>query len=361
MNVGAAEAISQSKMIWDGRMRTLFGGLGYALSFAAILVLTWTVQQLANDFPRLAFSDALREFALALLRDAVALLPTIPLLVAAANRVPRDTSGRFVWLAGAAVVSALWGTVTWLPDARNPTWLSFFIERLLSAGLMAAMCVYHNSMRGAAEALLKEQIENATLDTTLDRARLQLLRSQMEPHFLFNTLANVRALAKSDRVAAAEMLANLARYLAAALPKLRQDMCPLAEELQLIDAYLSIHRVRMGTRLGFAIDMPPDLADMQVPTMMLITLIENALKHGLNPIVEGGFIRVSAARSGDKVLLKVADSGHGIPLGTTHGSGMGLANIHVRLRMQYGEHAQLLLAPAEPRGVVATISIPAAQ
>jgi LytS/YehU family sensor histidine kinase len=184
------------------------------------------------------------------------------------------------------------------------------------------------------------------------------LRSQIEPHFLFNTLANIRTLAHIDRAAAVEMLDNLMRYLTAALPKLRQDHSPLAEEMQLLDAYLSIFRVRMGTRLSYAIDLPPELAQLRVPTMMLLTLVENALKHGINPIVEGGFIRVSAARSGSALILKVADSGHGISDQQGHGTGTGLSNVRLRLMMQYGHAARLSLAHAEPRGVVAAISLP---
>jgi LytS/YehU family sensor histidine kinase len=152
------------------------------------------------------------------------------------------------------------------------------------------------------------------------------------------------------------MIDNLVRYLGEALPRLRQDESALGDELRLVDAYLRIHQVRMGARLEYEITDPGDLAGERVPTMMLLTLVENALKHGINPLVEGGFIRVSATCERATLVLKVADSGRGLT--TEHGHGAGLANVRLRLTMLYGERAILSLARAQSRGVVATVSIP---
>ena len=204
--------------------------------------------------------------------------------------------------------------------------------------------------------MLHRQIQSETLDAEVKQARLQLLRAQVEPHFLFNTLATVRTLARIDRPAAVDMIDNLMRYLAEALPRLRQDESALGEELRLIEAYLRIDQVRMGTRLAYEVPNPGDLATERIPTMLLLTLVENALKHGINPAVEGGFIRVSAMRERSTLVLKVADSGRGLT--TEQGHGMGLANVRLRLMMLYGGKAVLSLARAESRGVVATVSIP---
>jgi LytS/YehU family sensor histidine kinase len=229
---------------------------------------------------------------------------------------------------------------------------------VLTTSLVVGVCAYHSHSRGAAAALLRTQIDRTSLDAELQRAHLKLLRAQIEPHFLFNSLSAVRALARLDRAGTVDMLDNLIRYFEAALPRLDAEEVPLAQEMQLVDAYLGIYRVRMGTRLGYEIALPKNLENVRVPTMMLLTLVENALKHGVNVALEGGFVRVSAARERDLVLLKVADSGHGLSM--RHGHGTGLANVSQRLLLMYGERGVLSLRDAEPRGTVASISIPIA-
>lgn len=358
MHAGAGESINGLPLLWGARIRGLVAGLGYAVSFASILVVSWTVQSQANHLPGLSAVEAVRRLAAALGRNALAILPAVPCLIVAINLAPRSALARLGWLAPPIVLMALWISQFWRADMGDTAWLATFFERLVAVTLLALVCLYHNSVRGAAEALLRERIENASLDAALDRSRLQLLRAQTEPHFLFNTLANVRTLARSDRTAATEMLGNLMLYLQAALPKMRQDSCPLAEEMQLIEAYLSIHRVRMGRRLSYEIAVPPELESVRVPTMMLLTLVENALKHGVDPIVGGGFIAVSASHERSKLVLTVADSGHGMSAQHSHGTGFGLANVRLRLMIQYGTAASFALSHAKPRGVVATISLP---
>jgi sensor histidine kinase YesM len=360
MNFGATRTFDENSFFWQARLRGLFAGLGYALLLAFVLVVSWSVQENINELPTQSFLLTLQNFLGSVRRYAIATLPAVPILVLALNLAPRDILSRARWLVLPVILMALWSALmmyTASPDTSLGTFLS---DRMLTSALLAAVCLYHSSVRGATDTLVRRQIENATLGTEFEHARLQMLRSQIEPHFLFNTLANVRTLAQSDRAAAVEMLDNLMRYLAAALPKLRQDDSSLGEEMQLVDAYLSLFRVRMGTRLSFVVALPPDLASLRVPTMMLLTLVENALKHGINPAIEGGFIRVSATRSGSSLIIKVADSGSGISEQHVHGTGTGLANVRLRLMMQYGETAILSLARAEPRGVVAAITLPIA-
>jgi len=229
---------------------------------------------------------------------------------------------------------------------------------MVTPGIVVGVCAYHSDQREAGDALLRARIERTSLDAELMQAQLQLLRAQIEPHFLFNTLSVIRALSRSDRVATVAMLDNLIRYFEAALPQLRESEVPLAQELELVDAYLSIYRTRMGTRLRYDIALPDELARVKVPSMMLLTLVENALKHGVSPTVEGGLIRVSASFDQDRLLLKVADSGRGLDL--RHGRGTGLANVRQRLLMMYGPDAALTLRPTEPSGMVASIRIPVA-
>lgn len=232
------------------------------------------------------------------------------------------------------------------------------LAAVLTTSLVVGVCAYHSHSRGAAAALLRTQIDRASLDAELQRAHLKLLRAQIEPHFLFNSLSAVRALARVDRAGTVEMLDNLIRYFESALPRLDAEEVPLAQEMQLVDAYLGIYRVRMGARLGYEIALPKNLENVRVPTMMLLTLVENALKHGVNVALEGGFVRVSATRERDRLLLKVADSGQGLAM--RHGHGTGLANISQRLLLMYGEKGVLSLRDAEPRGTVASIAIPIA-
>ena len=357
MRLGAAQPADFSFLPWVGRLRGLLAGLGYAAAMTLLLMVSRAVQENVNDFPNLSVAQALLGLSRSVLFDAGAVLLPLPLLVMTINLAPRGALKRTAWLALPVAAITLWSYFYARYADANPWYVSIG-GSFLTAALLAAVCQYHSGVRGAADTLLRTRIKSATLGVELDRARLQLLRSQIEPHFLFNTLANVRSLARIDRRAAVEMLDNLMRYLAAALPKLRKEVSPLAEEMQLIDAYLSIFRMRMGARLAYEVTLPPDLAPLRVPTMMLLTLVENALKHGINPAVEGGFVRVSAGRSGSTLMLKVADSGHGISAGFGFGTGTGLANLRLRLMMHYGEAAGLSISHAEPRGVVATISLP---
>jgi signal transduction histidine kinase len=357
MSIGASEVSGSGSLYWRARLRGLFGGLGYALALALALVVSWAIQSQANNLPRYGSAEALRYISLTTLQYAVAILPPLPLLILTLNLAPRAPLKRAAWLLLPVFAMAAWSSCYMLPT-DDPVWGGYFADRLLTAALLAAVCWYQSAMRGATGALMGTQIEGATLGGELERARLQMLRSQIEPHFLFNTLANVRTLARIDRTSAVEMLDNLMRYLAAALPKLREGGSTLGDEMRLVDSYLGIFRVRMGARLSYEVSMAPELADQRIPTMMLLTLVENALKHGINPAVEGGFIRVGASRSGSSLVLEVADSGHGMADHPREGTGTGLANVRLRLLMQYGEAATLTLAHGVPRGVVAAISLP---
>jgi LytS/YehU family sensor histidine kinase len=152
------------------------------------------------------------------------------------------------------------------------------------------------------------------------------------------------------------MLADLMRYLESALPRMREDSATLDREAELIRAFLAVHRVRMGARLDVRIDVPPDLGPCVVPPMMLMTLIENALKHGLGPLPEGGSITLEARQHDGRLVLRVADTGCGLVPGS--GAGTGLANIRSRLKAVYGTAASLSLRHNQPRGVVAEIDLP---
>jgi LytS/YehU family sensor histidine kinase len=191
-------------------------------------------------------------------------------------------------------------------------------------------------------------------------ARLQVMRAQIEPHFLFNTLANVKRLCQTDAAGGIAMIDNLVRYLRAALPRMREEQSTLAQEAELVQAYLAVLKIRMGTRLRYSIDVPAALGNQPFPPMMLLTLAENAIKHGLNPSSSGGSIAIRAQAVGRMVEVYVADSGVGFGAAATGGTGVGLANTRERLAAIYGTAAGLEFVANEPQGVVAVLRVPLA-
>jgi LytS/YehU family sensor histidine kinase len=193
-------------------------------------------------------------------------------------------------------------------------------------------------------------------------ARLRLLQAQMEPHFLFNTLANVVGLMESDTPRAKAMLESFTEYLRASLLSLRTPDHALGVELDLIEAYLRVAKVRMEERLRYAIDVPDALRALRVPALSLQPLVENAVLHGLEPSVAGGTIHVTARQEGGKLVIRVADDGLGLretPRGARPGTGTAIANIRERLRERYGSAAALQIAAVEPHGALATLTLPA--
>ncbi len=357
MSITAEAWLGRRPLALD-RARALFNGFGYILTLT-LLYNGWSV--LPGSLGELTRGDlpsALHTFLESMWLGLIAVLPGPILTPIVVNTAPRSGLRRAAWLLAAAVPMFLWCeyvegiTYSW-------SWQSagYILSGLLTTLLVVAVCAYHSDSRAAADALVRSRIERTRLDSELQRARLQLLRAQIEPHFLFNTLSVVRALGRNDRIAAASMLDHLIHYFGAALPRLRASEVALTQEIELVEAYLAIYRARMGTRLEYEICVPQELGRLAVPSMALLTLVENALKHGVSRVVQGGFIHVSATRERDMLLVKVADSGRGLDV--RQGCGMGLANVRQRLLMMYGPRATLSLRLGEPRGVVASISLPA--
>ena len=188
--------------------------------------------------------------------------------------------------------------------------------------------------------------------------RLGLLQAQIEPHFLFNVLGNVRRLYRVRPQDGSDMIASLMRYLRAALPQLRSRSGTLGDELDLVRSYLELCRVRMGDRMTFSIEADAGLIHLAFPPMLLITLVENAVKHGLEP-VGGGRVSVRARRNGQMLRIDVIDDGAGFGATASSGTGVGLANVQRQLAARYARAAKLSLNARAPRGAIATLSIPA--
>lgn len=205
-----------------------------------------------------------------------------------------------------------------------------------------------------------EKARAAAVEKQALQAQLQMLQAQIEPHMLFNTLANLQALIGVDAARAQHMLDQLIQYLRATLSSSRSDKTSLAHEFSLMEAYLGLMQVRMGKRLSYALHLPQDLRDTMVPPMLLQPLVENAIKHGLEPRIEGGHIEVAARREGDTLVLTVSDNGLGLDGATeaTRGTRLGVTNIRERLQALHGERAQFSLTPNTPSGVLAQLTIP---
>jgi hypothetical protein len=189
-------------------------------------------------------------------------------------------------------------------------------------------------------------------------ARLKLLQAQIEPHFLFNTLANLQALIAVDAGRAQAMLGHLDGYLRATLASARSEECTLAEEFALLRRYLEILAIRMGPRLAYSLDLPDTLAKAKLPPMLLQPLVENAIKHGLEPKVEGGTLRVAASTEGGQIILLVEDSGLGFGAASTSGTGVGLLHVKERLAAIYGDTATAEIGEAAGGGVRITLRLP---
>ncbi len=203
---------------------------------------------------------------------------------------------------------------------------------------------------------LQAEAESERLARQSLQAELKLLQAQVEPHFLFNTLANLRYLVQVNSPDALLMLDHLIRYLRTALPEIRAEGSTFAREAELARAYLEIMRIRMGGALEFTIEVPPDLCAHTFPPLMLITLVENAVKHGITP--EGrGRIAIRVRRDGELLKVEVEDDGRG--LAEPIGRGVGLANIRERLAALFGARARLALAGRDTAGTLATIEVPA--
>ncbi len=197
--------------------------------------------------------------------------------------------------------------------------------------------------------------ERALLET-----QLRLLQAQIEPHFLFNTLSNVVGLIREQPRAAEKMLLDLTTLLRASLNRTRTDTTTLGDELTLVEALLEINRVRMGTRLSWTIEVDSGLRPYPLPPMLLQPLVENAVKHGIEPLEEGGSVVIRARAEDDRLTVVVEDTGAG-PNGDADGApaGVGVRNVQTRLAALFGQNASLTLEEGVPRGMVATLSIPA--
>lgn len=269
---------------------------------------------------------------------------------------------------GAAIAipgfSALWPAIALqaLPSMSGPPH-SFafdyglglvFTEALILPGIFAQRA--NEDRRDAERVRHARELEQQTHLKQLAEMRLKALQAQIEPHFLFNTLANVQHLVRTSPADADRMLESLIRYLKSAVPQMRSGASTVGEELARVEAYLAVMRVRLGDRLRYEIAVPAALNGEPLPPLSLVTLVENAVRHGIEPRPAGGSIRVEGSVDGQTLALRIVDDGVGFT--SELGDGIGLTNLRDRLAAIHGNAASLDLAVRQPSGVEATLRIP---
>jgi len=360
----AAEEQARAEPFRDRFFQT-FNGTSVALVLGVCFMLTLTSE--LKELPLMSRHAWLVMIAHVTRQHLVSGLLTLVAVALGVALLPERAGGRVRWLAMFALL-ALASAVSagiQLALARDPVsstkeavgWCSEVAVLWTALGLMAYGLA--GSIRDQARArrrLGQQTAEQNALSAAAVEARLNVLQAQIEPHFLFNTLANVRRLCEVDPERGRGMLGSLLDYLRAALPAMRRSSSALGEEFELVRAYLAVLQHRMGERLRFRIELSDQLAEARIPPLILPTLVENAIRHGLAPLPEGGTITVSAARDGDQVVVRVADDGAGFQAAS--GSGVGLANTRARLSALFGAAARLSLRGNEPRGVIAEVRLP---
>ena len=234
--------------------------------------------------------------------------------------------------------------------SRQDNWVSLLIT--VAAGAVAS---FYFHARGKAAALLAEKTA-AERDAT--EARLRLLQSQLEPHMLFNTLANLRALIGVDRAAAQIMVDRMNDYLRATLNASRATSHPLHAEFARLSDYLALMAIRMGPRLRVTLDLPQELRDLPVPPLLLQPLVENAIGHGLEPRVQGGEVRVIARRVGEALHLEVADTGVGFDVATRTPDRFGLQQVFDRVASATGGRGRVNVLSTPGEGTTVRIALP---
>jgi LytS/YehU family sensor histidine kinase len=245
----------------------------------------------------------------------------------------------------------------WLFSARAV--VSIVAVSLVLTAVMLLIFLPRERAARAEATIAHEQARVAAAERAATMARLKLLEAQVEPHFLHNTLAHVVSLVDAEPGTAKQMIERLITLLRATASSVTGDGS-LGAQLNLLRAYLGILEMRMGERLAWRIDVPPSLAGVRVPPMLLQPVVENAIKHGLEPALAGGAIAIAARRDGANIVLTVTDTGRGFAeMAPRVAPGIGLANLRARLGAAYGDAASLTIEDHAPHGTRVTIVLPA--
>jgi len=272
------------------------------------------------------------------------------------GRIRRFGNGqRALFFSGIPILGVLigWPLGIWLVSEAAVGWVRVNPAELASSAVVGAVFSFVVFL------VFNAKQRQVVAEKRATEAQLRLLQAQIEPHFLFNTLANVQALIDHEPAKAKQMLTAFTDYLRAGLSGLRRDAGPLADELALAEAYLRVQQSRMEDRLHYVIEADEKVRAALLPPLLLQPLVENAVQHGLEPALAGGTVRVRARIEGDEIVIEVHDDGLGpeAPRRRPPGNGVALANIRERLAQRYGDAARLEIGAADP-GTLARLRLP---
>ena len=263
-----------------------------------------------------------------------------------------------------AAAFAYWITTGGNPELgtnklRQAGYAQLCITALLFAPWIAVGAVIRQREAFARDQAMAFELEKSELERKGLDTRLRLLQAQVEPHFLFNTLANIQALVDAGSPQASSVLKSLIAYLRAAVPRMHEPGVTLGQELDLVRAYLELMQMRIPDRLQFALHIEPAANVLQCPPMTLLTLVENAVRHGIDPREDGGRIDVDVWLRDGRCHVRVTDTGVGLQIEKTGGLGTGLSTLRERMQLAFGGDAQLRLTEVQPHGVCAELEFPA--
>jgi sensor histidine kinase YesM len=273
-------------------------------------------------------------------------------------------------LCGAAIAAAqiavnTWTHLTFVADPERGHTYAGYLRSLMGFAFHRNLLIYWSMIAGqhafrTYRELKAQEVRASELKTQLAEARLQALKMQLHPHFLFNTLNAISALTRQDPARADRVLNDLSELLRIALDDVASPKVPLAREIQFLELYLDIQRVRFGERLRFRLDVAPETLPAQVPNLVLQPIVENAVRYAVASRYRGGRVELSARRDGDRLEIRVEDDGPGLPAGPEVAlrAGIGLSSTRERLERMYGENHRLTLESAEGRGLTVRIEVP---
>ncbi|MFA6958419.1 MAG: histidine kinase [Thermoanaerobaculia bacterium] len=248
----------------------------------------------------------------------------------------------------------------WKDEDRMMGFMMLTFLSILLAPWTALGALVRQKEAFARDQALAFELERSELERQALDARLHLMQAQVAPHFLFNTLANVQALVDAGSPRASAVLRSLVAYLRAAVPLLEEPAATLGREIEMVRAYLELMHMRMPDRLRFDLRVDESSLALRCPPTTLLTLVENAVRHGIDPSEDGGSIEIDVERRGERCILRVSDSGVGLRP-TSHGLGTGLSTLRERLELMFGGDAELRVSAREPRGVNAEVELPAVE
>jgi two-component system, LytTR family, sensor kinase len=261
------------------------------------------------------------------------------------------------WSATLQVLFNPWGNRR--PPTFWDTWSTTLLYQVLIFLIAYALILTITYLVDSREKVARQGTEAARLNEELSKAQLAALRGQMEPHFMFNTLNSVAGLVRDQRNdAAVSMIVGLSEFLRRASEDSHRSQVTLAEEVEYLQRYVDIQKVRFGERLRVSVDIPAELLNAQVPNLLLQPLVENSIKHGVAARVAGGNVRVTGAHADGRILLTVYNDGPKFPVDWQSRGGVGLANLRTRLQILYGAASELQMRPVGADGVEVVVNLP---